>query len=154
MKPIRVSIEVPQARDDVYDFLDVMAHHEPFTNHILKSWEYYGPPRGLGAGARVRACAGGRTDHLSIEVVDGQRPVRITEMNIGAGGRRIATGSYELSELTEGGTLIVFTYAWHRVPREERRAAPLVRAILRRAYSKAMNRLAAQLTEQTTGMTK
>ena len=30
------SIDVPQPREQVFDFLDVMANHEPFTNHMLK----------------------------------------------------------------------------------------------------------------------
>jgi hypothetical protein len=149
MKPIRVSIEVPRPREDVYDFLDVMANHEPFTEHTLTDWAYYGPARGVGSGARVRAEAGGRTDHVSIEVVDAARPIRITEKNVGAGGRRIATGTYELAELPRPKTLITFTYEWARTPLEERLAAPAVRAILRHTYKVAMARLAEQLVGQT-----
>ena len=36
MEPVHVTIDVPQPVEEVYDFLDVMANHEPFTNHILK----------------------------------------------------------------------------------------------------------------------
>jgi hypothetical protein len=36
MKPVRVSIDVPQAREDVYDFLDVLANHELFTDHMMR----------------------------------------------------------------------------------------------------------------------
>ena len=31
-----MSIDVPQAREDVYDFLDVLANHELFTDHISR----------------------------------------------------------------------------------------------------------------------
>ena len=149
LRPVRVSIEVPRPREDVYEFLDVMANHEPFTNHILRDWEYFGTARGIGSGARVRASAAGRTDRVAIEVVDAERPLWITEINIGAGGRRLATGTYELSELAGGGTLIAFTYEWLRAPLEERLVAPLVRAILRRAYGIAMDRLAERLVATT-----
>ena len=43
MKPVRVSIDVPQQREQVYDFLDVMSNHEPFTDHMLKHWQSPGP---------------------------------------------------------------------------------------------------------------
>jgi hypothetical protein len=46
MKPVRVSIDVPQAREDVYDFLDILANHELFTDHMLRDWRCEGPARG------------------------------------------------------------------------------------------------------------
>ena len=79
MQPVRVTTQVPYPREEVFDFLDVMANHEPFTNHILRDWEYSGPDRGVGSKARVKASAAGRTDTIDIEVVSAQRPVRIVE---------------------------------------------------------------------------
>jgi hypothetical protein len=70
MRPVRASVEVPYPREEVYDFLDVMANHEPFTNHMMRDWEYSGPDRGVGSRARVRAdLGGGRTDIVEIEVI-------------------------------------------------------------------------------------
>ena len=77
MKPVQVTIDVPNAREDVFDFLDVMANHEPFTNHIMRDWEYSGPDRGIGSKARVHVTAGGRTDTIDIEVVDAERQARV-----------------------------------------------------------------------------
>lgn len=145
MKPVQVAIDVPQLREDVFDFLDVMAHHEPFTDHILRDWEYSGPDRGLGSKARVKVTTAGRTDTIDIEVVDAERPSRIVEQNIGAHGRRVATGTYALEALPSGGTRIQFEYAWKQAPPSERVMSPLVRAMLRRANEKAMERLAQQL---------
>jgi carbon monoxide dehydrogenase subunit G len=145
MNPVRVTTTVPQPIDEVYDFLDVMANHEPFTNHILKDWEYSGPDRGVGAKARVHVSAGGRTETVDIEVVDAQRPVRIVEQNIGAGGKRVATGTYTLSALPDGGTHVQFEYAWQTAPLSERVMSPLVRGMLRRANERAMQRLAERL---------
>jgi carbon monoxide dehydrogenase subunit G len=142
MKPVRVTTDVPQPREEVYDFLDVMANHEPFTNHMLLDWAYSGPDRGIGAEARVKVKAGGRTDTIDIKVVSAERPARIVEQNTGAGGHRIANGTYTLEPLPDGGTRIAFEYAWQRAPISERLAAPLVRGLLRRGNQRAMQRLA------------
>jgi len=144
MQPVHVTIDVPNPRDEVYNFLDVMANHEPFTNHMMRDWEYSGPDRGIGSKARVKVSAGGRTDTIDIEVISAD-PATIVERNIGAGGRRIATGTYTLEDLPSGGTRIVFEYAWQQAPLSERLTSPLVRAYLRRANERAMQRLAEQL---------
>jgi carbon monoxide dehydrogenase subunit G len=149
MNPVHVSIDVPTPREDVFDFLDVMANHEPFTDHILRDWEYSGPDRGVGSKARVHVKAGGRTDTVDIEVVDAERPSTIVERNIGAGGRRIANGTYTLHELPGGGTRIQFEYAWRQAPLSERVMSPLVRSILRKANERAMERLAQRLASAT-----
>jgi carbon monoxide dehydrogenase subunit G len=146
MQPVTVSTNLPQSREDVYDFLDVMANHEPFTNHILKNWEYSGPDRGVGSKARVHVSAAGRTDTVDMEVIDAERPTRIVERNIGAGGKRIATGTYMLSDQPGGGTHVQFTYAWQQIPLSERVMAPVIRSMLRRANERAMARLAEQIT--------
>jgi carbon monoxide dehydrogenase subunit G len=145
MQPVRVTTTVSQPIDEVFDFLDVMANHEPFTNHILKDWEYSGPDRGVGSKARVHVTAGGRTDTVDIEVVDAQRPTHIVERNTGAGGKRVATGTYTLSALPAGGTHVQFEYAWQQAPLSERVMSPLVRSMLRRANERAMQRLAERL---------
>src|SRR5436305_2457605 len=98
MKPVHVTIDVPHPREQVYDFLDVMANHEPFTNHILRDWEYSGPDRGIGSKAKVTVNAVGRTETVEIEVIAAERPTSIVEQNVGAGGRRIATGTYALEQ--------------------------------------------------------
>jgi uncharacterized protein YndB with AHSA1/START domain len=146
--PVTVSIDVPQARPDVYAFLDVLANHEPFTDHMLVDWSCSGPDRGVGARARVNSKAGGRKEPVEIEVVEAEAPARIVERNVSAGGRRVGQGTYELTELPSGGTRIAFTYAWLQAPRADRLLAPLVRALLRRGNARAMERLAALLRER------
>jgi hypothetical protein len=144
-RPISVSIDVPQPRPAVYDFLDVMANHEPFTDHMLVDWSYSGPPRGIGSKARVHSSFGGLKDAADIEVVAVDAPTRIVERNVSAKGRRIATGTYDLADLPTGGTRISFTYAWEQAPLPDRVLSPLVRGFLRRGNAKAMARLAEQL---------
>jgi hypothetical protein len=143
--PVTVSIDVPQPRDDVFAFLDVMANHEPFTNHMLVDWSYAGPDRGVGAKARMLSTAGGRKEPIDMEVIEAQAPSRIVERNVSAKGRRVGLGTYELSDLPGGGTHVTFTYAWEQAPAADRVLAPLVRALLRRGNARAMERLAAQL---------
>jgi hypothetical protein len=133
-----------QAREDVYDFLDVLANHELFTDHMLRDWRYEGPARGVGAKAKVTAVAAGRTDPLDMEVIEAERPTRNMERSVAASGR-VMTGTYTLAELAGGGTRITFESAWLHVPRGEALAAPLVRAMLRRGNQRALERLAEQL---------
>ena len=151
MKPVHVSTDVPYPREEVYDFLDVMANHEPFTDHLMHDWEYSGPDRGVGSKARVKVTAGGRTDSIEIEVVSAQRPTKIVEQNTGAGGRRVANGTYTLEQLDSGGTRINFEYSWQQAPVSERLMSPVVRSILRRANEQAMDRLARQLASMHDG---
>jgi carbon monoxide dehydrogenase subunit G len=145
MRPVETSIDVPNRREEVFDYLDVMANHEPFTNHMLKQWEYSGPDRGVGSKARVEVSAAGRSETVEIEVVSAQRPETIVERNVGAGGRRVGHGTYKLADLPTGGTRITFEYSWQQAPLSERLAAPLVRGILRRGNTRSMQRLAEQL---------
>jgi Polyketide cyclase / dehydrase and lipid transport len=144
-KPVTVSIDVPQERDRVYDFLDVMANHEPFTDHLLRDWELAGPERGVGSRARVHVRALGVTDVVDIEVVDAEAPARIVERNTAAKAGRTAEGTYLLEERPEGGTRITFEYRWIVAPLADRLGAPLARAFIRRANETAMRRLAEQL---------
>lgn len=152
MKPVRVTIVVPHPTEYVYDFLDVMSNHAPFTDHMLDDWEYSGPTRGIGAKARVRATLAGRSEPIEIEVIGAERPRRIVEQNVGAGGRRVATGTYSLEPLPNGDTLITFEYAWKQAPLSERVAAPLIRAILSSANRRALVRLAEQLSNAETSV--
>ena len=145
MQPITVSTEVARPRADVYAFLDVLANHQQFTDHMMRNWRLEGPPQGVGARARVDAVLGGRTDPVEIEVIEAEPPARNVERNIGAGGRRVGTGTYLLAELPGGGTRITFQYAWQQIPRSERLAAPFVRRVMQRALDTSMQRLAEQL---------
>src|SRR5829696_7193257 len=70
MRPISVFIDVPHERERVYAFLDVMANHERFTDHMLRDWTCSGPASGVGAKARVINVLGGRSVPVDIEVVD------------------------------------------------------------------------------------
>jgi hypothetical protein len=145
MLPVTVTIDVPQRREDVFSFLDVLANHEPFTDHMLVDWSVSGPASGVGAKAHVHSKAGGRKMPVDIEVIEVDAPARSVERNVSAGGKRVGRGTYELTELPSGGTRIAFTYSWDRAPLSDRTLAPLVRAILRRGNQRAMERLAEQL---------
>jgi hypothetical protein len=144
-QPVTVSVEVPQSRTAVYDVLDVMANHESFTDHMLVDWSCAGPPRGVGAKARVHSAFGPRKEPVDIEVVSATAPAQIVERNVSAKGRRVATGTYDLAEMPDGGTRITFTYAWEQAPVGDRLLAPLVRGLLRRGNERAMARLKEQL---------
>jgi uncharacterized protein YndB with AHSA1/START domain len=145
VKPVIVSVTVPTPRQEVYDFLDVLANHEAFVDHLLVDWSYSGPRSGVGARARARTNTPASQEWIEIEVVEAEPPHRIVEEDIGAKGRRRTRGTYSLEELAGGGTTISFEFAWLEAPRLERVMAPLGRAWVRRANGKAMRRLAKQL---------
>ncbi|MFF3518324.1 SRPBCC family protein [Streptomyces sp. NPDC002573] len=146
MRSVTVSIDVPHTPEQVYEFLDVMAHHEEFTNHYLTNWRYSGPSRGIGSCATVTATLGGVETDVTIEVVEADAPRRIVERNVSAAGRRQAHGTYTIEPLPNGGSQVSFTYAWARAPLAERLLAPVVRAAMQRVNRVVMRRMAAELT--------
>ncbi|MEU5089353.1 SRPBCC family protein [Streptomyces sp. NPDC021356] len=151
MQPVTVSVDVPQAPEQVYEFLAVMAHHERFTDHYLSDWRCSGPGRGVGSCATVTATLGGAKTEVTIETVEARAPRRLVERNVSAAGRRLARGSYTIEPLPTGGSRVSFTYAWQRVPLADRLLAPAVRAMMRRANGTAMRRLADELARPSRG---
>ncbi|MEU6772241.1 SRPBCC family protein [Streptomyces sp. NPDC046759] len=145
MKSVTVSTDVPQTPEQVYDFLDVMAHHERFTDHYLTDWRHSGPGRGVGSRATVTAVLAGTRTDVTIEVVEADAPRRLVERNVSAAGRRLARGTYTIEPLAAGGSRVSFTYAWLRAPLPDRLLGPLVRLVMRRANLTVMRRLATEL---------
>jgi hypothetical protein len=148
IQPVTVSIDVPQPRASVYEFLDVMANHEAFTDHMLTNWRVSGPATGVGSKANVTTKVGAITDESEIEVFEVEPGRMIRERSIAAKGKRIAHGTYTLSDLPNGGTHIEFEFALQQVPARERPFVPLMRKLVRRGNERAMERLAALLDDQ------
>lgn len=146
MKPVTVSTTVPRPVGEVYEFLDRLANHEGFLDHMLVDWDFTGPERGVGARAQARANTVGSQDWTDFEVVEAEPPSRIVEEGVGAGGKRRTRGTYALEQLPDGGTRVSFELKWLAASRAERLAPPLIRAFVRRTNAKAMRRLAKQLS--------
>jgi uncharacterized protein YndB with AHSA1/START domain len=140
--PVTVTIDVPQPREDVFAFLDVMANHEPFNDHLMHDWELSGPERGVGSRARVRTKALGVSDVVDIEVTEVEPGVRIVERNTAEKAGRTGQGTYTLADLPGGGTRISFEYRWIVTPTIDKVTAPLARAFIRRNNTTSMRRLA------------
>ena len=145
MRPVTVSTTVPRPREEVYAFLDILANHEPFTDHMLVDWRYSGPAGGLGARACMRLKKPGRPDWMTLEVIETRPPSGTTEETVSAQGRRRTRGTYLLQELPTGGTRVSFRFEWLSAPLIERLAAPFTRAVLRRGNRRSLERLAQQL---------
>jgi Polyketide cyclase / dehydrase and lipid transport len=145
MKPIKVSTIVDRPREEVYEYLDVLANHEAFCDHFLTDWSASGPASGVGAKVRVKAKAPGPETWIDIQVIEAHAPERTVENATSAGGRRRTRGSYTLTELPGGRTLVEFEFAYESAPAYERPALPVMRPWLRRANQRAMERLAEQL---------
>jgi hypothetical protein len=147
-QPVTVSIDVPQDREAVFAYLDVMANHEHFTDHMLTNWRVSGPPTGVGSKARVTSKFGAITDEAEIEVFEAEPGRLIRERTVAAKGKRISHGTYTLSDLPGGGTHIEFEFALQQVPAMERPLVPLIRKLVKKGNERAMQRLAALLDDQ------
>lgn len=148
MKPVTVSVTVPQPVEEVYDLLDLLANHEGFLDHFLVDWKFSGPARGVGAKAEARASAPMSQDWTEFEVVEAERPRRIVEEGVGLKGKRRTRGTYRLEPLPDGGTRIFFELAWIEAARAESLIPPMTRAFLKRPNAKAMRRLARLLAQR------
>src|SRR3954463_5813311 len=104
MKPVVASVIVQKPPSEFYDFLDVLANHEAFTDHMLVDWELSGPERGVGASVRMRVKGPGPADWMDLRVIEVAPPRRSTEESVGARGRRRTRGTYRLTEPPGGGT--------------------------------------------------
>jgi hypothetical protein len=147
VKPVTVSVEVPQSPEEVFDYLAVLANHEAFLDHFLVDWKFSGPPRGVGAKAEAKASAPMSQDWTDFEIVEAEEPLRIVEEGVGLKGKRRTRGTYRLRGLPGGGTEISFELAWLAAARAESLIPALTRAFIRRPNAKAMRRLARQLAE-------
>ena len=147
-QPVTVSIDVPQDRASVYAYLDVMANHEHFTDHMLTNWRVSGPPAGVGSKAHVTAKVGAITDESEIEVFEVEEGRLIRERSVAAKGKRVGHGTYTLSDLPDGGTHIEFEFALQTLPALEKPFLPLMRKMVRKGNQRAMERLAALLNDQ------
>jgi hypothetical protein len=145
VKPVTVSVEVPQSAEEVFDHLAVLANHEAFLDHFLVDWKFSGPRRGVGARAEARAGAPMSQDWTDFEIVEVEEPLRIVEEGVGLKGKRRTRGTYRLRSLPGGGTEVSFELEWLASARAERLIPPMTRAFIRRPNAKAMRRLARQL---------
>jgi hypothetical protein len=140
MKPVNVSVRVDRPREDVFAFLDVLANHEQFTDHMLIDWSFDGPAAGVGGKARMRANFPGE-QWMELEVLESVSPIRTVEETVGAHGKRRTRGTYTLDERSDGATDIHFQLEYLEAPLSERLTAPLIHAYMQRSNAKAMRRL-------------
>jgi len=147
VKPVTVSIEVPQPVEEVFDYLAVLANHEAFLDHFLVDWKFSGPPRGVGAKAEARASAPMSQDWTEFEIVEVEEPSRIVEEGVGLKGKRRTRGTYRLRSLPGGGTEISFELEWLAAARAERLIPAMTRAFIQRPNGKALRRLARELAK-------
>jgi Polyketide cyclase / dehydrase and lipid transport len=145
MKPVTVSVTVARPREEVFEYVDVLANHETYMDHMFVDWKFSGPRRGVGATARARVEAPASREMIDFEVVESEAPLRTVEEATSAHGKRHTRGTYRLEETADGGTEVSFELAWLKTPRTERMVPPLTHAFLRRSLGKGLKRLAKEL---------
>jgi hypothetical protein len=148
VKPVTVSVEVPNSTHQVYEFLEVLGNHESFMDHFMIDWQLRGPKRGVGAKANVRVKATAEKDWTDVEIIEADAGRRLVERTQGgSGGKRLTRGTYLLEALPDdAGTRISFELEMVEMPRGERLMGPLNRAYVKRVNRKAMRRLKERLT--------
>jgi uncharacterized protein YndB with AHSA1/START domain len=146
-EPVTVSVEVARPRQEVFEYVDVLANHERWMNRLYKDWSFEGPRRGVGAIAKAQVDAPAARERVSFEVVESVAPERIVEAGESAHGKRETRGTYRFNELDGGGTRIEFELEWVKAPRTERLVPFVSRNFMSRALGKAMKKLAALLEE-------
>jgi uncharacterized membrane protein len=147
VKPVTVSVEVPNPPQQVYDFLEVLGNHERFMDHFMVDWKVSGPRRGVGAKANVRVKATAEKDWTDVEIVEADAGRRLVEETVGGpSAERRTRGTYHLEGLPGGGTRITFELEFVELPTGERLMGPLQRAYVRRVNRKGMKRLAEELS--------
>ena len=146
MKPVTVSTIVARPVAEVYEFLDVLANHARFMDHMLVEWKFSGPEHGVGAKGEAKANTIGSQDWTDFEIVEAEPPSRIVEEGVGNGGKRRTRGTYRLEERPDGKTKVSFELEWLETARAERLIPPMTRAFIHRVNAKAMRRLAKQLS--------
>ncbi len=145
--PVTVSVEVGRPRQEVFEYVDVLANHERWMSRLYKDWSFEGPKRGVGAIAKAQVDAPTARERVSFKVVESTAPERIVEEGESAHGKRETRGTYRFTELEGGRTRIEFELAWVKAPRTERIAPFVSRAFMGRALGKAMKTLADLLEE-------
>jgi hypothetical protein len=150
VKPVTVSVEVPNSTQQVYEFLEVLGNHESFMDHFMVDWQLSGPKKGVGSKANVRVKATAEKDWTDVEIVEADSGRRLVEETIGGpGAARRTRGTYLLESLPDGGTKISFELEIVEMPATERLMGPINRAYVKRINRKAMRRLAERLTTLT-----
>ena len=112
MKPVTTTVTVPQPREEVYDFLDVLGNHEQFNDHFLVDWRLTREDTyGYGAGARYRVKAPlSRFSWADSTLIELERPRRLVEAGrMGKFNRIRQLGVYELEPSSSGTTKVTFT---------------------------------------------
>jgi uncharacterized protein YndB with AHSA1/START domain len=143
--PVKVSVEVARPRQQVFDYVDVVANQEAWRKNLYKDWRFEGPKRGVGAIAWATTDAPTSNERIEIKVVASQTPEEIVGEIESAHGKRQTTETYRFTEVGEGRTRIELEFVWRKVPKSERIVPFVSRAFMARAQGKSLKLLAAQL---------
>jgi uncharacterized protein YndB with AHSA1/START domain len=145
MEPVTVSVEVARPRQEVFDYVNLIANHEDWLRRIYRDWRFEGPRWGVGAIAKARFDAPASGEQVSFTVVESEPPEKIVEELESAHEKRRTRGTYRFVELGADRTKIEFEVEWLKTPRSERIAPFVARAFMTRTNGKSMKRLAALL---------
>ena len=137
MRPVIATTTIDRPREEVFDFLAVLANHEQFTDHVLTNWQVHDGGRRV----EVDVKAPGQTQHAEIQALSEERPSTTVERTTALGGKRKTIGTYRLADDGNGGTNVEFEVRWEVTPLRDKLTAPLGRSWLKKVNQRGMERL-------------
>jgi hypothetical protein len=136
MKPVIATTTIDRPREEVFDFLAVLANHEQFTDHFLVDWKLSEDGRSVD----LQVNAPGPKQRGQIAVAHEEPPSSIVEHATGSGDRR-THGTWTLTEAGAGATHVEFRNDYEKVGLLDRVTAPLGRAWLKKQNARSLERL-------------
>ena len=144
MDPFTVHAYVSASREDVFDLISDLAVREAFAGRYMRDFRLTHPKsQGVGAAARYLLPVPLNRHYVETQIVEAERPLRVTEATHGGrGGRSRGEMRWELSRATNAVTEIELTVVWEAgTPRERLKEGLGTRGWMRRRTKRSLERL-------------
>ena len=155
MDPFTVHAYVSASREEVFDVISDLGVRESFAGRYIRDFRLTHPKsQGVGAAARYMLPAPLNRHYVETQLVEAQRPLRVTEATHGGrGGRSRGEMRWELARATNTVTEIELTVIWEPGTPRERVKERLggTRGWLRRRTKRSLERLRDILEESPRG---
>src|SRR5438270_6586368 len=122
MDPFTVHAYVSASREDVFDLVSDLGVRESFAGRYMRDFRLTHPKtQGVGAAARYLLPAPLNHRYVETQIVETERPLRVTEATHGGrGGRSRGEMRWELSRATNNVTEVELTVVWEPSTARER----------------------------------
>jgi hypothetical protein len=150
MDPFTVHAYISTSREEVFDLISELAVRESFAGRYMRDFRLTHPKsQGVGAAARYLVPAPLNHHYVETQIVEAERPLRVTEATHGGrGGRSHGEMRWEVSRATSSVTEVELTVVWEpATPRERVKERLGTRGWMRRRAKRSLEQLRAILEE-------